>query len=336
MLGAVEIITRYFASGWIDLSKSNGSLVVAELGENVIGIGRADIRRRDLDQHGESLRAFLILFDMPIEGNDLEFVTIRTINSAEKLPIRKNCRKDNRVGQQVFVMGSPRSGTSELSGTIAEALDLAWIGECHIAPAFAAAGKALAGDEKTSVGIKKFSAFSKLNIEIFEMARKGYYMLHGSARFLDKTPGFAMINAAPFLNKCFSNSKFIFVRRNGISNVLSRQTKFGGRFESHCRDWAAAMDAWIQIREELPHFIEIEQEEMLLAPESVASNVARYLDCPENAERMTRSLKTGSRERTGAGIGRTKLADTGWTEEQTSQFRLLCGPTMLRWGYKME
>lgn len=55
---------------------------------------------------------------------------------------------------------------------------------------------------------------------LIDQARLAYYIMHGSASFVDKTPGVPMIRSAPFLADCFQDAKFICLRRNGISNVL--------------------------------------------------------------------------------------------------------------------
>src|SRR5688572_12819149 len=54
----------------------------------------------------------------------------------------------------------------------------------------------------------------------------------GTGRWLDKTPGGAkIVETCPSLLEIFPNATFIFCKRRGIENVLSRQNKFkGGNF----------------------------------------------------------------------------------------------------------
>jgi hypothetical protein len=157
--------------------------------------------------------------------------------------------------------------------------------------------------------------------------------MHGSASFLDKTPGIPMIRAVPFVAECFPGARFIYLRRNGISNVLSRIAKFGGPFDRHCADWAAAMDVWAELRTKLRHYLEVDQEAMLEQPASVARKVADYLGAPEAADGIAARFATGRREHTGAGVTHAALATTGWTEEETRIFRRICAATMQREGY---
>jgi hypothetical protein len=142
-----------------------------------------------------------------------------------------------------------------------------------------------------------------------------------------------MIAAAPFLNECFPGSHFIFLRRNPVANVLSRMEKFGGSFQAHCNDWAAAMSAWLDVRALLPHYLDVQQEEMLDSPERVATALAEYIGVPDSAQVIGQSLRAGSRERTGAGVGKTSVQQTGWTAEQIKTFERICGPAMRAYGY---
>ena len=231
-------------------------------------------------------------------------------------------------------MGSPRSGTSQLGATLTKVLGLPWLGEGHGAPLFASAADALSGDINGENGLVRFMARQKFRQIAIDAAKSAYFYMHTSASFVDKTPGVKMIMAAPFLNECFPESRFIFQRRNPVSNVLSRMVKFGGHFESHCRDWASAMNEWLKVRDQLPHYVEIQQEEMLEAPERVAKTLADYIGVPDCADRICQSLRTDSLERTGAGMGQTDRLRVGWTSDQIAAFDKICGPAMKAFGYK--
>jgi hypothetical protein len=166
-----------------------------------------------------------------------------------------------------------------------------------------------------------------------DAAKTAYFFMHGSASFVDKTPGVEMIAAAPFLSECFPGSYFIFQRRNPVANVRSRLAKFGGSFEAHCKDWVDAMNEWMRIRDSLPHYVEIQQEDMLYAPDRVAAVLEEYIGVPDCAPRISQSLKTDSMERTGAGAGQTDPRQAGWTAEQEQVFNRICGPAMRAFGY---
>jgi hypothetical protein len=206
-----------------------------------------------------------------------------------------------------------------------------------VAPGFGAdAAELLAmdGDMAAENGLVRHMARENFRQIAVQAARSAYFYMHGSASFVDKTPGVKMISAAPFLVECFPDSRFIFQRRNPVANVRSRLVKFGGKFEEHCRDWAAAMNEWLRVRSLLPHYVEIQQEDMGEDPERVARVLAEYIGVPESADQICESLKTDHLERTGAGAGATDKLQAGWTAEQLRAFDRICGPAMQAFGYE--
>ena len=338
--GRIEILSQACVIGWAKTNVGTPVHVYASLRGIVLGCARADLRRDDLDraeQEGAmSARAFVIVFDEELEPGEAKAIEVRVLGLDVLLESGGQLVVDRSPGLRVFILGSPRSGTSELGGTLALKLRLPWLGEGHAAPLFSVAADSLTGNARADHGIVRIMAkqgFRRIAIRSLKIA---YYFVHASASFLDKTPGVAMIRAAPFLAECFPGAKFIYLRRNGISNVLSRMTKFGGDFDAHCADWAAAMNEWVAVRDRLPGFLEIEQEAMLANPAAAAFRVAEFLGVVQQASEIAASLQGGARERTGAGLGRTTLSQSGWSPRQIARFRTLCGPTMEAFSYSME
>jgi hypothetical protein len=349
--GLIEIISPNFAAGWARLAGQWPSHVYASLGDRIIGCAAADIRRNDLrgndtsaagtadpESAGEMGRGFIVLFNAPVAPDALDQIKLTMLESAETLLRGNRARYDRRDPLQVFVLGSPRSGTSEMGQTLASVLQLPWVGEGHAAPAFQDAASALNGERAPSRGaLTDFMRYNALGSVAERAMRQTYYYVHRASSFLDKTPGVEMIRAAPFLSKSFPAAKFIFMRRNGISNVLSRMQKFGGDFHAHCSDWAAAMNAWLDVRARLPHYVEIEQEVMLERPTDVANAVAGYLGVSEETtNQIASSLAAGALERTGAGIGRDTFASAGWDRRQIDIFMKIDGPVMREFGYSFN
>ena len=93
------------------------------------------------------------------------------------------------------------------------------------------------------------------------------------------------------------------------------------------------MNEWLRVRTLLPHYVEIQQEDMLETPGRVARVLADYIGVPESAERISESLKTEHLEQTGAGAGKTDKLEAGWTAEQVRAFERICGPAMRAFGY---
>jgi hypothetical protein len=73
---------------------------------------------------------------------------------------------------------------------------------------------------------------------------------------------------------------------------------------------------------------------MLANPGRVAKIIADYVGLPDKAIAISDSLKEGSLERTGAGIGKTERSQTDWTPEQLKKFDEICGPAMQAFGYR--
>jgi hypothetical protein len=349
--GLIEIVSSNFVVGWARLIDRQPVHVYASLGTKIVGWAIADIVRKDLKADGpgpagtaeqeggdERGRGFSIVFTTPIAPADFEEIKVTILEDSAALPRGDRVRYDRRDPLQIFVLGSPRSGTSEMGQTLTSVLKLPWVGEGHAAPSFREAASALSGENAPTKGaLIDFMRRNALGSFAEHAMRQTYYCVHASSSFLDKTPGVDMICAAPFLAKCFPTAKFIFMRRNGISNVLSRMKKFGGGFEAHCSDWAAAMSAWQDVRGRLPHFVEVEQEVMLEKPRQAADLIADYLSLSGEARtQIAASLDNGTLERTGAGIGRSTLGSTGWTEDQMGFFRSVCGTAMAEFNYALE
>jgi hypothetical protein len=337
-LGRVETLSTDFVSGWASVQSSRKfTYVFALLEGEVIGFGAANMVRPDLEKARQDGRldayAFILTFQRPVATELVPSIQVFVVGQPSTLPQAKQLKIDRSPCLRLFLMGSPRSGTSQLGSTLTKVLGLPWLGEGHAAPLFARAADALSGDKGAENGLVRHMARENFRQIAIQAARSAYFYMHGSASFVDKTPGVKMIEAAPFLIECFPDARFVFQRRNPAANVRSRIAKFGGNFEEHCRDWAAAMNEWLSVRALLPHYVEIQQEEMLDAPEHVARVLADYVGVPESADRICESLKTDRLEQTGAGAGKADRLQAGWTAEQVRAFDRICGPVMRAFGY---
>jgi len=340
-LGRVETLSSEFVSGWASVQTTGRfAHVFATLADEVIGFTTASMVRPDLEKARQEGRldayAFILTFQHPVAADAVRGIRVFVLGQASMLPRAKQLRIDRTPSLRLFLMGSPRSGTSQLGSTLTKVLGLPWLGEGHGAPCFARAADALSGDRAAENGLLRHMARENFRQIAIRAARSAYFYMHGSASFVDKTPGLPMIAAAPFLVECFPESHFIFLRRHPVANIRSRLVKFGGSFEEHCRDWAGAMNEWLRVRTLLPHYVEVQQEDMLEAPERVADAISGYLGAPEAAQRICESLRSDRLEQTGAGAGQTDKLRAGWTAEQVLAFDRICGPAMRAFGYAQE
>ena len=70
-----------------------------------------------------------IEFNREVPREELGAIRITRAQSCSPLPFGAAVRLDQTEGLQLFILGSPRSGTSELADALASRLDLQWRGE---------------------------------------------------------------------------------------------------------------------------------------------------------------------------------------------------------------
>jgi len=242
-----------------------------------------------------------------------------------------------------FIVGSPRSGTSVL-------VDVLFAAGYH---GFREGNFLTLISGIDSLIERHFKAFANGNPKVLVNAvRKdrfkgrlfdGFLRImdknNPEAPWLDKTGNPEMIAAIPVLRRLWPDSVFIFAKRRGIENVLSRIIKFPShRFEHHCADWARNMNTWRKIRTELPaeSFVEIDQQEMIHRPEQTASVLSRFLGLPsQNSNAMASVFRTHRPQETADGTAARviSLDSAGWNDIQKATFVRFCKEEMEAFGY---
>lgn len=160
--------------------------------------------------------------------------------------------------------------------------------------------------------------------------------------WFDKTGNPEMIEAIPFLRSLWPNSIFIFAKRRGIENIISRMRKFPiHNFEYHCRDWARNMAVWRAIRVSIPQDArrEVDQQDMIQNPETVVDQLLAFIQGdPARREQMLDTLRTTRPQQTQEGSAAQihDLASTGWNSIQIDAFQRFCGAEMAAYGYSMN
>ena len=244
-----------------------------------------------------------------------------------------------------FVIGSVRSGTSAIMMSLRQGAGIRGFNEgvlAHLLPRLVSAVQQHYAMHHEHHAAMPGPAPEQIVITgLKNLFGKAFVETMGTGRWLDKTPGGAsIVEACPSLLEIFPRATFIFCKRRGIENVLSRQNKFKGReFEVYCQGWAQAMEAWLQMAPLLGRSaIAIDQTDMAVKPEQVAAEIAGLLKLgAEQREGIATVLRGNRLEQTRAVRDDTPVAlhETGWSNEEQDTFRRVCGPMMVAYGYDM-
>ena len=246
----------------------------------------------------------------------------------------------------VFIVGSPRSGTSLLVDAL---LSAGYHGfrEGNFLPLITALQAAIdqhfsafaAGGQKTLIGNIDKAVLSTELLRIIKAAVDPHTL---QAPWFDKSGNPAMIMAIGAIRSLWPESVFIFAKRRGIENLVSRIKKFPNHnFEYHCKDWSNTMLEWRNVRDGLPPGvgIEVDQQDYIRDPSRVAANLVKFLQLP--ADRTERMLETFQRNRpqeteSGSAARVYSFDRLNWPEPQKAAFLTNCLTEMQAYGYTFD
>lgn len=246
----------------------------------------------------------------------------------------------------VFIVGSPRSGTSALV-TVLRYIGYHGFAEGHFLPLLSRIDLLVDNHfyqfRDTGPGVLLGNIDKRaLKRRIFEALRTTVNDLNPDEPWLDKTHHPPMIEAIPIIRELWPGSVFVFAKRRGIENVISRLKKFpDDPFEYACSNWAESMAAWRTIRPQLSpeYFIEVEQRDMIQRPEHTARRLCAFLQVDESAfpgAYTAMSTKRPEESAEGSAYKTSSLAESGWTAEQKETFLKHCETEMKQFGYTMD
>jgi hypothetical protein len=245
-----------------------------------------------------------------------------------------------------FVVGSPRSGTSALVTGLRSA-GYHGYPEGHLLSLVFRINEVVDRHFATFAGGEKKNLASAVDKELFkkrlcEVFARTATDLNPSPPWFDKTGNPQMILSIPMIRQLWPDSAFIFAKRRGIENVISRLKKFPGHsFEHHCQSWAQNMSAWRQVRTQLPPgaFIEVDQQDMIREPEMVAKRLCEFLRMTDKQMRdLSESLNSRRPQETEKGSSSRvhTLESSGMSQQQISVFLKHCQPEMDAFGYSLD
>jgi hypothetical protein len=246
----------------------------------------------------------------------------------------------------VFVLGAARSGTSAVTQALLRLPRFAGEEEGHALDLLAHFAVCLENfyirkaDElgrHTMVARVPRQYFDDAIDHIFRNLAQDCYP---KEYWVEKTPNSDAVYLAPRFRKIWPRAKFIFMKRRGIENVKSRQTKFPGiDFSSHCMDWASVMTAWRLVREQL-HGCAMEIDQLYLAqqPRAAGARVGHFLGLDESEiDRLGQFFGSERPQRTGADISSiVEPTAIDWDITMWSTFKEICTESMHAFNYGFE
>jgi len=246
----------------------------------------------------------------------------------------------------VFIVGSPRSGTSALVDVLRHGGYNGFLEGNFLS--------LLQGvDQLIEQHYKWYSSDNKrvllsnvdkndLKRQLFERFQTIVNSLNPQAPWFDKTGNPEMTMAIPIVRELWPSAAFIFAKRRGIENVISRLTKFPGHsFDYHCANWAKNMSVWRTIRGQIPadSFFEMEQRKMVRHPKAAARELGVFLGMSEAAMTAVANVMDTHRPQEttkGSAIRTVSLDGAGWSKEQIDTFLKHCETEMKEFGYTSD
>ncbi len=294
--------------------------------DNSIDVGRADIRGL-VGDHDQELRFGRYALPQnadaprPSEPEDL-----------------------SQAAHPVFIIGSPRSGTTILASALRNG-GYHGFDEGHLLSLIRGVREIVDAHFATHKIGSEGQLLSQIDSEAVKLGmisalKAQQDAANPSAPWIDKTPGTDMYFAVPYIAKLWPEAKFIFAKRRAIENVVSRMKKFpDAPFALHCEDWVATMEGWRNLRDSGISHIEIDQYDIARQPQNVAQKLGAFLRLPCHSVELVATEMTSSRpEATSANSASQvySLESTGWSDDQIAEFREKCTAEMVAFGYSFD
>ncbi|MEO8714474.1 MAG: sulfotransferase, partial [Acetobacteraceae bacterium] len=291
--GVIELLTSTHLSGWAleEAAPERPLEVRVLLDGGEIARATADVFRQDLKDAkvGPGRHGFRAAFVAPISMDARERIEVRAIDQGGRFaPLRwLNPSKplsfagptQDFEAHPVFILGSPRSGTSAMAAALRAATRYRGYDEGHLISLLPQLMATIALHYRDSAqSLSSWTMLATVSQSQMEARLRAVFIDLARARFdtpfwIDKTPSNHMTAGVPLFAAIWPNARFIFMKRRAIENMASRMRKFSGSvFETHCRDWSDGMQLWAKVRGPLAaRAQEVDQLTLAREPDKVAT-----------------------------------------------------------------
>jgi len=265
--------------------------------------------------------------------------------------------------RQVFILGSPRSGTSALAWALAQHPDMWTSAESdfllylfrdgRLKSAWEESTKRPDGGwlQKNRVDYLEFAQYIGTGIDSMFRSRSRGLM------WVDQTPGYTLM--ADILKDLFPFARFIHIVRDGrsvVSSMLSSDfeslgfsMKWTTDFDEACKAWKVYAGRAQKFVNENPDIaMQVRQEDLLVRSQEVMNGVIEFLGLDSNErpaeflskKRLNSSYDSGGKTVVDAGEKLTQANKLGpwnkWSNRQQRAFNKIAGEVFLSLGYSME
>ncbi|MBE9197279.1 sulfotransferase [Synechocystis sp. LEGE 06083] len=308
--------------------------------ETVSFLPSEDVHKQypDLEQAAEA--RYKINFPLHFLENDeyvLRFCLLEGRNIKARLWDLAYIR-DEVLIKPIFVVGSPRAGTTAVGNALREALGAKNYGEHH----FLFLAKKM--EDTISEYFRKYHTRNDkgtfindispalVKVKMSQQIKELYASWQPGGYFVDKTPGRNMLKSIPNIQQIWPEAKYVFCKRRAYENVKSRLVKFPHlTVEQHAKQWVEVMQSWREIRRKLPEgsYIEVDQHD--LRGEAAAGLVDKMSEVLQiDSEEVYGYIASKSPQKSNYSGGNENM---NGLEETVSQ---ICSDEMVKWAYSND
>ena len=255
----------------------------------------------------------------------------------------------------VFVLGAARSGTTAICNALRSQPNLFGWGEGHVFStlfpmlvlfqqrwqSFLAS---LSDGDRSINAAGHLDIYQLLNavLRTVDETYAAWCSEKGAVRWVDKTPTVHGVLAAGLLRHVYPRSRFVFMVRHPVTNIISRVRKFNqSTLTTAINSWFTVATSWLKVRQTLESgsFLELRQEDLTPHADEVAQKLADFLDlAPSEAEGVANYLRRERPELTGNSVDsdEIRLEDLDWPEDVKRTCRELCEIPATAFGYRLN